>query len=186
MIVAALAFIEMSQNRPNMIRKTPRIVMRKVNTGRVVLVVSLVWFAATLLIFLHLDDRMHAGRQRNVHQPHEDPNDAYEVFQTLSNLTFRNPSGRFEVLSKIVSLMEMGANKTEEILRLVDAEIKKLYKDNTDVLKRKDSNEFEKESLLYKKMQNLHKRLKNIVQATTSKMETKDNIHKDHGDQVGV
>ena len=176
----------MSQNRFNMIRKTPRIVMHKVNTGRVVLIVSLVWFAITLLIFLHIDARMQSGSQRNLHHPHEESMDPYDVLETLTNLTFKNPSGRFEILSKIVSLMEMGANKTEEILRLVDTEIKKLYRDNTDVLKRKDPDYVEKEAQLFKKMENLHKRLKHIVQATTPKSETNDNEHEMNEAQVGI
>ena len=159
-----------------MMRKTPRIGIHKVNTGRVVSVVSLIWFAATLLIFLHLDERMNASRKSFKHQPHEDSRDVFEVFQAFNNLTFKNPSSRFTVLSEIVSLMEMGANKTEEILRLVDAEIKKIYKANTNVLKRKETEDAEKEKLLYKKIESLHKRLKNIVQATTTRTKSKDSV----------
>lgn len=155
----------MVQNRFNLAPKQNRPSLRRVPTGRIVLVVSIVWFAATLLIFLHLDGRVNTGHfGYNEHSNVEFP-DLIGAFRDLSeDLSLTNPSDRLAVLNEIVSLMETGINRTEEILKLIDTEIDRIYKNNMEVLKTEKGRDLEQELIVYNKMQRLHKRLQNIIQ----------------------
>lgn len=158
----------------------------RVNAGRVVLIVSLVWFAATLLLFLYIDEKMSQRHLGYKHQPHEDFSGISGVFQKLNNMSFKNPSNRLAVLSEIVSLLETGANRTEEILKLLDAEVKRIYQANAEVLKRQENEANEKEVVLYQRIESLHDRLKNLLPGIDLQNEQNMDIKRQDIDQDRV
>ena len=132
--------------------------VRLIHTGKVVLLVSLVWLSITLLLLVQIDDKFSQQLSNYKHHPDRVLSRLLGAFQMTQKL-----ANRQKVMDKIIFLMETGINKTEDILKLTNKEIHSIYEANLQIMENEHNYDIGYDRLAYRKLQELDNRLKRII-----------------------
>ena len=126
--------------------------------GKLVLLVSLVWFCFTLLLIVQIDNRF-GDRLRNFKEhPDEVLSDLLGSFKQLDQSKQRKI-----ILNKIIQSMELGVRRTEDILKMTHEDIMKMYDENVQALAHADDSNIGEDMEAYKKLEELGNRLRELI-----------------------